>query len=298
LTPRYNQVWTSVAPNDGIYGRTGAWVDFDGDGDLDLALAGFGGLVTIENLGNFVFTVKKVVYSGTASGAIDATTSSPQTASMAWGDVDNDGDPDLIVGQEYSEAQLFLNDGHGNLTLAPWVGPPGTEVVQFCDLDGDKTPEVILSGGAYVKIYQLTGTGLEATADATTISQNDWMVETRCGDLDRDGDLDLFSTAWSATPRAFRNTNQTLPGFSEAWRDGTATPNQWGVDLGDLDGDHKLDAIATGDGFSPNPIKIQIYKNMSTNTNQSIVFAPLPLIGGSILIESMDVELGSLPPVH
>jgi hypothetical protein len=297
LTPVYTKDWAQLGLNTYLDGRTGAWADFDGDGDLDLTLAGFDGLVLIENQGG-VFLNERVVYRAPKQGDTDAQPTPNDTTSLAWADVDGDHDLDLVVGRYYGPALLLINDGSGNLTQRAWTGPSsGTESVQWCNLDGDPAPELVMSGNNYLTIFKLTGATVQDDAQATHVQTSDFLVETKCGDLDRDGDLDLFSSAWGTTARAFRNGNQTLAGFSEAWRDGTAVVNQWGADLGDINGDGKLDAVASGNNYLT-PLKVQPYLNTSTNANQNIGFSVPAPIGGSLDLLTHDVELAPLPAVQ
>lgn len=294
LTPVYSKEWGQLGNNSYLDGRTGAWADFDGDGDLDLALGGFDGLVLIENQGG-VFLNERVVFRQPMNGDTDAAPTPDDTTSLAWADIDGDHDLDLVVGRYYGPSLLFTNDGTGVLTQKTWNGPAnGTESVQWCNLDGDPAPELVMSGASYLSIFKLTGTSVADDAQATHVQTADFVTETKCGDLDHDGDLDLFSAAWGTTVRAYRNGNQTLAGFSEAWRDGTNVVSQWGLDVGDINGDGKLDAVGAGNGFDT-PTKVQPYLNASTNTNQNIAFTVPAPIGASINLVTHDVELAPLP---
>jgi len=87
--------------------------DVDGDGDLDLAVLGFyvvyfgevtDLLVIFENQGpdasgRWLFGEETVPLGTLWAGASD----------LAWGDYDNDGDPDLVVGSEGAMA-LYRNE--------------------------------------------------------------------------------------------------------------------------------------------------------------------------------------------
>ena len=65
-----------------------AWGDFDGDGDLDLAVGnGSQQNVVYPNNGD-----------GTFGAGVDFGTGSDGPFTLAWGDADNDGDLDLAVG--------------------------------------------------------------------------------------------------------------------------------------------------------------------------------------------------------
>ena len=96
-------------------GFSPAWVDYDGDGLLDLFIANnLGGLFDrktpnrlFHNNGDGTFTE--------VSEQAGLKTIWP-TIGCAWGDYDNDGRPDLFLSNAMGHSQLFHNNGDGTFT--------------------------------------------------------------------------------------------------------------------------------------------------------------------------------------
>ena len=122
-----------------------AWGDYDGDGDLDLLMAGFAGggpngeilgLAKIyRNDGNDVFADIGAPLEGVINAAV------------AWGDYDSEGDLDALVtghGKETFITKIYRNDGDGVFTDidaalpgirdgSPWHGATTiTMVISIC----------------------------------------------------------------------------------------------------------------------------------------------------------------------
>jgi hypothetical protein len=197
--------------------------DLDGDGDLDLAVAGFGydqgETMWLENLGNWAFTPHLLQE---LSGVINAEIA----------DADGDGDQDIVslVSQQYEEIYVFANDGRGRFTPTRIFGASnedfGSSWISIADLDGDRDLDVLYSNGdAFdyappkgrnwngVQWLENTG-GLRFTFHR--IADMPGASSPQAGDMDGDGDLDLVVVSayndW-ARPDAqslawFENTGQ------------------------------------------------------------------------------------------
>ncbi len=123
------------------------WADFDSDGDLDLFWTDGGtNQIWRNDSGTFVATGQPDAASGAVlTGAnIDGCTA---------GDVDNDGDIDLFLGNIHTESYLFLNNGGSSMTFTRPASPlnlninPGgdTEGVSFVDYDNDGDLDLYVS---------------------------------------------------------------------------------------------------------------------------------------------------------
>lgn len=122
-----------------------AWGDMDGDGRLDLAVAN--ALDCIENDDETIdCSGQERVYQQTISGTLPLSDmvvgSGGRLTSLAWGDVDNDGDLELAVGNLGGTGQanvLYLNE-RGILAARPaWTSNEEelTTSIAWGDVDGD-----------------------------------------------------------------------------------------------------------------------------------------------------------------
>ncbi len=122
-----------------------SFADLDGDGDLDLLVRGETGTESkyYTNDGNNIFTVNTTTFSGVTF---------PNYGRPTLADIDNDGDFDLIIGDNWGTVKYYRNDGTVNTPL--WVRSDamfaGIEVDQgphagFADLDNDGRRDMILA---------------------------------------------------------------------------------------------------------------------------------------------------------
>jgi hypothetical protein len=141
----------------------------------------------------------------TAQGALRFTDVSAETGMWsvptAWGvtavDLEGDGDVDLLMANNGSENALFVNEGGLRFRGRPIVGgAPGTEALTPGDLNGDGQLDLIACvWGGPSSLFLGNGTG--RFVDATEVCRLPLLADGRCGgaavgDLDGDGDLDLY----------------------------------------------------------------------------------------------------------
>lgn len=128
-------------------------------------------------------------------------------AGLAAGDLDGDGDFDLIAGRFQKPPWVYINDGTGHFEvsgdiLGPVVGTYADMafggrgmpmVFSIMDLDGDGVVEVISSGFGFLAVYPGLGGG--AFGDPELVHNDDQIVGIylgfSVGDMDGDADLDI-----------------------------------------------------------------------------------------------------------
>jgi len=182
-----------------------SWSDYDGDGDQDLVVAnrptadtdGFK-LSLYRNDGDLQFTRMD-------DSALPADATFPM--SVAWGDVDNDGDLDLYAGSLYGMANSLyenLGDGRFGIMDGGRATSDGTSsyAVAFGDLDNDADLDLVVANwGGTSEFYLNDGAGyFEQTGAAVFERSIHFASSVATGDYDSDGDLDILIGNWPNQP--------------------------------------------------------------------------------------------------
>jgi hypothetical protein len=203
---RQDGTFSLVFPGTSVFGARGCgptFVDYDGDGWLDLFVGGVEGTPpqVFRNLGNGTFD------DVSESTEITRQSELEQNISAAFGDYDRDGDLDMVLAHWGTRptpaetlAYLWENDGDGTFS-GESIGPlpegyfDTTFTPNFADIDSDGWPDILLAadfGNSRVVLNNRDGTFRDATTDV--ISDENGMGAA-VGDYDNDGDLDWFVTS-------------------------------------------------------------------------------------------------------
>ena len=282
-TLEFTKMNGAANPFNGITGNRSnpAIADIDTDGDLDLVIGGFDGTLRyFENTGTMlapIFTQRTAAanpYNAIDSGAYSTPT---------HGDIDGDGDLDLVVGNSSGNLNYYENTGtfltptftqrSGSANPFDGFHVQGSSVPVFADIDNDGDLDLVLGEqNGTVVFYENTGTVLLPTYTLRTGAADPFDGIDIGGqsapvfiDIERDGDLDLVIGNVIGTLDYYENTGtELMPTFTS--RTGAANPFD-GIDIGfvsrpviaDVDNDADLDlVIGDHDGI------ISYYENTSS----------------------------------
>jgi hypothetical protein len=224
-------------------GRGVAFGDYDADGDDDLLVCRVDRSVALfQNRGDGTFTDVTIsaglTYIGTPLAAV-------------WGDFDNDGWPDLYIGN-IGRNQFFRNQGDG--TFVEMTAETGTGdfrdamAVAAADVDNDGWLDLYVANfqqGNVLFMNNGDGTFRDATDEAGAGHRGLAMGIEFC-DYDNDGDQDLLlSHDGSEGNVLLQNDGQGK--FRNATREANVSyaPQAMGVDFGDYDRDGDFDLYIT-----------------------------------------------------
>lgn len=237
--------------------------DIDGDGDLDAFMFGGGANLLLINQGGV---------QGGVAGDFDLAADQPDggsyfSAAAALGDLDGDGDLDVIITNGNSSdpnTQVLINQGGtqggvaGDLNLAtlqPTDDNRSSSDVALGDLDGDGDLDAFvgnINGANRILINQGGAQGGNAGTFVDAINQPEGGTAATSavalGDLDGDGDLDAFIGNGGSGDQVLINQGGAQGGVEgdfdlAAERPEGGMTSTRDVALGDFDGDGYLDAF-------------------------------------------------------
>lgn len=165
-----------------------------------------------------------------------------RTFSIALGDLDRDGDLDVLVANYLSTGSVWWNDGTGRFERGQNIGTATGHGIALGDLDNDGDLDaLIVHNGDADQVWLNDGVGGLTDSGQRLGTSEDATTTVALGDIDGDGDLDAFTTHHQRPVELWLNNGE---GMLSA-RDGGTGSDALSVALGDVDGDGDLDALVS-----------------------------------------------------
>jgi hypothetical protein len=250
--------------------------DLNQNGHLDILVGNRG---TFNTLSNRYQGAENYIAFNDGSGNFDTTsiytlpfaTTPDATNSVAPGDLDHDGDLDIIIGNSGEQNTLYLNDGAGGFSPPARFGSStsAAQGIALADIDSDSDLDVLIGNASLQnEIYINNGAGDIATSSTTTQlfgSGDDHTRSIATGDMDGDGTLDLVLGNEGEQNAVYLNSGSGTFAASGARLFGNATSATTSIAVGDIDGDSDLDIVAGGENI--------VYLNAGDGTFHTGAFA-------------------------
>lgn len=225
--------------------NSSSWIDIDNDGDLDLYTVNFMGndfLYLNQGPSSYTFTTNQ-------TNPIQLDNSNFSIPGI-WADFNNDRKPDLYVGNAGTQNdKLYINNGGLSFTSFTITDGKATLGGSWGDYDNDGDLDLyianytnqasILYNNSGAPLYSLT------PVPSSTVLVVGNSVGTAWGDVDNDGDQDLFVCDDGGNNHLYLNSGFPTYTFTsvssgQIVNDGG---NSFGCTLGDYDNDGSLDVF-------------------------------------------------------
>jgi len=180
--------------------------DFDNDGDLDVALGNgsFDGETAVHN--ELYLNDGKGLFVGMDAFGWGA------TWDIECGDLDGDGDLDVVVANQREPLSIYLNRGDLRFEQR-YLGDAAGGVdlaIDLADFDRDGDLDIIAAMNSSSGVTLFVNRGDAAFDEVPNFPEEGGMQDVLWGDADGDGDLDLFVSRYRANNLVYINPGRGL----------------------------------------------------------------------------------------
>ena len=287
----WDDITTSLTAGTGHENHRGsAWCDYNNDGLLDLYATHFG----VHNGSNEYFGSPNQLLKNIGNGEFEEVTTeisgvgSDLSHHSAWADIDNDGLPDLFVGQSTNFGQdqnhllhqdavgIFSDITNGNPLAMYWLSPRGV-AWQDVNLDGYVDLYVTNSGGDSRKKRLMLNQGDNTfILDEVGSLEGEWLEGRGAAwtDFNNDGLADIYVVAGAEdhSDEVYRRNMLFKNNGDGSWSNianpaGVADVGHGrGCAWGDINNDGYMDLIVGNQVGSDHPGNNKLYLNNSDET--------------------------------
>lgn len=309
----------------GYYGNQSspAFVDLDGDGDMDmLSTEGYGNYFYYENTGS----ASSPSYAAKVQNPFGLTAPQHNPQHPTFADLDGDGDFDLLVGKrgfQRTASRFYYYENTGTATSPSFaavqnnpfnLNPPSSSnnAPTFVDIDNDGDYDMSSPHGfGHWIYYENVGTASapnysNPVIDPFSLVQvaGSWYFPGvnyhSYGDLDGDGDLDIMTgSTWDGFAYLENVGTASSPSFAAPQIGPFNLTKLWRstAHLVDMDNDGKMDLMA-GTGYG----NFHFFPNTSGSAKQSNIGPEAPVLSVTAfpnpIVDQLQLELVSVDPTQ
>jgi len=292
-------------PSGGYTALAVAIADFNNDKNLDLAVAN-----QCQDINCRTGAVSVLLGNGDGTFQSAKTFSSAgyQTDSLAVGDFNQDGNPDLVLASQCQDSScqnggvsVLLGNGNGTFQTAQSYNSGGSQAdsVVVTDLNGDGRADLLVSNlcqtsngcyNGFIKSFIGTGNGNFYGAHAySSGGQNAYSLV--AGDFNGDGSADVVVANSDGTCILLGNGDGTLQTAVHYFPGGIFVAG------GDLNGDHQPDVVVAGGSLSTITVLLNVAAGFREATTTTLASAPNPsAVNQSVLFTAtITTQFGGAP---
>lgn len=277
-----------------VYGGTLLSADLDNDGDIDLIQSGLG-----LNLSGTNAKVTVFLNDGLGDFTIKAQpfTDYFTTEIMVLGDLDDDGDLDLII-SAINRTDVYLNDGEALFSIDDRTNLTAADSGEILigDIDNDGDQDVLQFGGigsslSFFSLYLNDELGALRNSFTSAFAPLR-LAKAAFIDVENDGDLDVLSFGINPDEELVASlcTNDGLGNYSCNDSTGITPLQADGLSVGDLDSDGDDDFLICGSDAS-NTATTAVYINDGFGQFTELEDLPFPdMFAGTSALGDLDQD--------